>query len=209
MSTVYCFIVSWNPLIFIHFKCISEARLNKLPKIPLRLWWESFCMHWERHLLWILGYLDICIFSLQDLQNIWKITKLFFAEIRCFYMRNTVCVVCVVSFINLFRFHSLLAHFIICIFLLYRLNIFYLHVCELITFFLWTVLKKTEQLIIKWINCLSPLSKGFLCRSIADFLNLNDLYTVILSILIMEKHLFWFCYTWLNFIAMWINCTAK
>lgn len=73
----------------------SEARQNKLPKIPLRLWWEhlSFCMHWERHLLWYLRYLDICIFSLQDLQCSWKATKLFFAETRCFYMRNTVCVV--------------------------------------------------------------------------------------------------------------------
>lgn len=54
-----------------------------------------------------------------------------------------------------FRFHSLLAHFIICIFLLYRLNIF----CQLMTFFfLWTVLK--PQLSWWWINC-APLVLGY------------------------------------------------
>lgn len=93
LSTVYCFIVPWN----LWFLSILHVFLkqDRLPKIPLRLWWEhlSFCMHWERHLLWFLRYLDICIFSLQDLQCIWKATKLFFAETRCFYMRNTVCVV--------------------------------------------------------------------------------------------------------------------
>lgn len=93
----------------------------------------------------------------QDLRHDRETTRwfffLFFGKRRCFYMRNTVCIVQdVITFINLNSDFILLAHFIICIFLLYRLNIFYVNSW---LFPLWTVLKPPNNW--WWINC-APLS---------------------------------------------------
>lgn len=61
----------------------------------------------------------------------WK--EMFLHEKHCMY-----CPRCHHFYKSEFTFHSLLAHFIICIFLLYRLNIFYVNSW---LFSLWTVLK--------------------------------------------------------------------
>lgn len=136
--------VPLNPLVSTHFKCVSEARQNKPPKLPLKLCWEHLasCARWGGHLFWFLRYLDTCIFEARSAtwprnnQMIffffcWK--EMFLHEKHCMY-----CPRCHHFYKSEFRFHSLLAHFIICIFLLYRLNIFYVNSW---LFSLWTVLK--------------------------------------------------------------------
>lgn len=155
------YFVPWTLWFLLIFKCVSEARQNKPPKLPLKLCGEhlAFWAPWGGHLFWFLRHLDTCIFKarsstwLKGNQMIffffcWK--EMFLHEKHCI-----CCPRCRHFYKSEFRFHSLLAHFIICIFLLYRLNIF----CQLMTFFfLWTVLK--PQLSWWWINC-APLVLGY------------------------------------------------
>lgn len=122
-----------SPLVFTHFKCVYEARQNKLPKkkIPSKLCWEhlAFCAHRGGHLFPFPRHLDPCV-SGKVCDNVTKKqpaasrsrNEMFSRERRC-----PSCPRCRHFYKSEFRFHSSLAHFIICIFLLYRLNIFYVN----------------------------------------------------------------------------------
>lgn len=70
--------------------------------------------------------------SKQDLRHHWETTRWFFfffcwKEMFLHKKHCMYCPRCHHFYKSEFRFHSLLAHFIICIFLLYRLNIFYVN----------------------------------------------------------------------------------
>lgn len=115
-----------SPLVFTHFNVFLKQDKTNFQNRPydcerrfsfVCVKKDINCAFWDAR---------ICTFSLQDPQHSWKATKLFFAETRCFYMRK-YCMCCLRGrhfYKSVFRFHSLLVHFIICIFLLYRLNIF-------------------------------------------------------------------------------------
>lgn len=135
LSAICCLLCSTNPLVFTHFKCVSEARQNKPPKLPLKLFGEhlAFYAPWGGHLFWFLRHLDTCIFKARSstwLRSNQMIFFFFFACWKEMFLHEkhcTCCPRCRHFYKSEFRFHSLLAHFIICIFLLYRLNIFYVN----------------------------------------------------------------------------------
>lgn len=169
-----------NPLVFFtHFKCVSEARQNKLPKIPFKRCWEhlAFCARQGGHLFWFLRHLDTCIFKARSERHAWEATRWFLFFFFCWkemFLHNEkhcmYCPRCRHFYKSEFRFHSLLAHFIICIFLLYRLNIFYVNS--------WPFLPPCEQYWspqqVMMNNCApsSPCLRIF-CELNAYFLNRN------------------------------------
>lgn len=93
-GAVCCVLRSTSPLVFTHFKCVSEARQNKLPRIPWKLCWEHlvFCAHWRGPFFRFPRHLDPLHLQ-QDLWRDWESNQtLFFLWNETFFTRETLYV---------------------------------------------------------------------------------------------------------------------
>lgn len=165
---------STSPLVFTHFKCVYEARQNKLPKIPWKLCWERFSIlcSLTRTFILVSETLGPPASPARSVTWLRSNQTLFFLWDKTFsHQKHCMCCPRCHFYKSEFRSHSSLAHFIICIFLLYRLNIFYVNSWLPPPTTLWTVLKHPTA--DDEFNCPLPPCLRIFCGLNAYFLNRN------------------------------------